>query len=59
MAKKKAKLGSGKRFKSLSKSLAKKGVRDSDALAASIGRKKFGKKKMAKMAAAGRKRKKG
>lgn len=50
-------LGSGKRFKSLSKKLAKKGARDPDALAASIGRKKYGKRKMADMAAAGRKRK--
>lgn len=57
MANKRAKLGSGKRFKALSRSLAKKGARNPDALAASIGRKKFGKKKMAKMAAAGRRRK--
>jgi hypothetical protein len=53
----KAKLGSGKRFKALSKSLRRKGVRNPDAVAASIGRKKYGKRKMAKMSAAGRKRK--
>lgn len=52
-----AKLGSGKRFKKLSASLAKKGARNSDALAAHIGRKKFGKKKMAQMSAAGRRKK--
>lgn len=57
MAKKKAKLGRGKRFKSLSSSLRKKGARNPDALAASIGRKKYGKKKFQKMAAKGRKRK--
>lgn len=52
-----AKLGSGARFASLKKKLAGKGVRDPGALAASIGRKKYGAKKMASMAAAGRKRK--
>lgn len=51
------KLGSGARFKRLKKKLAKrKDVRDPGALAAAIGRKKFGKKKMAKMAAAGRRK---
>jgi hypothetical protein len=58
MAKKKAKLGSGKRFKNLSKSLRRKGVRNPDALAATIGRRKHGKAKMAKWSAAGRRRKK-
>jgi hypothetical protein len=52
----KAKLGSGKRFGSLKRKLAKQGVSNPDALAAAIGRKKYGKKRMAKMAAAGRKR---
>lgn len=52
----KAKLGSGARFKALKSKLAKKGVRDPGALAASIGRKKYGASKMAKWAAAGRKR---
>ena len=51
-----AKLGSGARFKALSGKLAKQGVRDPNALAASIGRKKYGGSKMAKMAAAGRKK---
>lgn len=55
---KKAKLGSGKRFDALKAKLAKKGVRDPKAVAAAIGRKKYGAKKMAQMAAAGRKRKK-
>lgn len=59
-AKKQPKLGSGKRFEKLSKTIGAKGnVRDPDAVAAAIGRKKYGAKKMAKMAAAGRKRKKG
>lgn len=52
----KARLGSGKRFKSLKGKLARKGVRNPGALAASIGRKKYGKKRMAKMAATGRRR---
>jgi len=55
----KAKLGSGARFKALKAKLAKrKGVTDPAALAAYIGRKRYGAKAMAKMAAAGRKRKK-
>lgn len=53
----KAKLGSGKRFAKLKGQLARKGVRDPAALAASIGRKKYGAKKMAKLSAAGRRRK--
>lgn len=47
----KAKLGSGARFKALAKKTGSK------ALAAWIGRKKYGKTKMAKMAAKGRRRK--
>lgn len=50
------KVGSGSRFKALTKKLKKKGVRDPKALAASIGRKKYGKKKFQKMAAKGRKK---
>lgn len=46
----KARLGSGKRFKSLSRKVGSK------RLAAWIGRKKYGKKRMAKMSAAGRRR---
>lgn len=56
----KPKLGSGARFKALKKKLGgKKGVSNPGALAASIGRKKYGAKKMASMSAAGRKRKGG
>lgn len=50
----KAKLGSGQRFKALEKKLERKGVRDPGALAASIGRKKFGKKKFQALAAKGK-----
>lgn len=53
----KPKLGSGKRFAALTKDLSKQGVSDPKALAASIGRKKYGAKKMALMAAAGRRKK--
>lgn len=50
-------LGSGARFAALEGKLAKrKGVTDPAALAASIGRKKYGAKKMASMAAAGKKK---
>lgn len=51
-----ARLGSGARFKKLSASLEGK-VRNPDAVAAAIGRKKLGKKKMARLSSAGRKRK--
>lgn len=56
--KKKPKLGSGARFKALSDKLEKKGYseKSSDAIAASIGRKKYGAKKMASMAAKGKKK---
>lgn len=50
----KPRLGSGKRFKQLSEELDKKGASDPDALAAAIGRKKYGTKKMAKLSAKGR-----
>jgi hypothetical protein len=47
---KKPKLGSGKRFKSLVNSLSKRpGVTNPGALAAYIGRKKFGAKKFNKL----------
>lgn len=53
----KPKLGSGERFKELEGKLAhRKGVSSPGALAAFIGRKKFGKKKMAEMSAKGRER---
>lgn len=55
---KKPPLGSGKRFKNLENKLAKRGdVKDPAAVAAAIGRKKYGEKKMAAMAAKGRKKK--
>ena len=44
---KKPKLGSGTRFKQLTGKLSKKGVKDPKALAAFIGRKKYGAKKFA------------
>lgn len=54
----KAKLGSGRRFAAVSSSIRRKGgVRDPNAVAASIGRKKYGKTRFQKMAAAGRRRK--
>ena len=58
MAKKKAKLGSGRRFKNLSAALRKRGAKNPDALAAHIGRKKWGSKRMSQMAKKGRKRRK-
>jgi len=52
----KAKLGSGKRFAALKSKLSKRpGVTNPGALAASIGRKKWGSKKMAALSARGRK----
>lgn len=53
--KKKPVAGEGTRFKQMTKSLAKKGVKDPGAVAASIGRKKYGDSDMAKASAAGRK----
>ena len=55
-AKKKPKLGTGERFSQLKSSLSKQGVRDPGALAASIGRAKFGKKRFQKLAATGQRR---
>lgn len=53
----KARLGSGRRFAALTKKIAARGgVRDPGAVAAAIGRKKYGKKRFQKLAAAGRKR---
>lgn len=51
----KAKLGSGARFKALEKKLAGKGVRNPAAVAASIGRKKYGAKKFAQLSKKGKK----
>lgn len=57
-AKKTSKLGSGKRFAALSDSIKKGGYskKAAGAIAASIGRKKYGGKKMASMSAKGRKK---
>lgn len=52
---KKPKQGSGDRFKQLSDQLGQRGVDDPNALAAFVGRKKFGKDKMSKMAEKGKK----
>ena len=58
---KKAKLGSGKRFKALTNKVEKEGYSEEEAkaIAASAGRKKYGDKKMQEMAAKGKKKKKG
>lgn len=56
-AKKNSKPGEGSRFKALTKALEAKGVENPEALAAYIGRKKYGAEKMAKWAAKERKRK--
>lgn len=54
---KKPRLGSGKRFKALANEIARKGnVDNPGAVAAAIGRKKYGNAKMTKMAQAGKKR---
>lgn len=49
-------LGTGQRFRALKASLARRGARNPAALAAFIGRKKYGKRRFQKLAAAGRKR---
>jgi hypothetical protein len=54
----KAKLGSGARFKALTAKMAGNGVKNPAAVAASIGRKKYGPKKMAQLSAAGKRKKK-
>lgn len=51
----KPRLGSGARFEALTKQLEKQGADDPKALAAYIGRKKYGKKKFQRLAAAGAK----
>jgi hypothetical protein len=50
----KGKVGTGARFKQLKGKLAARGAKSPGALAAWIGRKKYGKKRFQKMAAAGR-----
>ena len=51
----KAKLGSGARFKSLTKKLVKKGAKSPKALAAWIGRRKYGAKRFGKLSSGGKK----
>jgi len=55
MKAKKKPLGEGSRFAAVAKIAAAGGAKNPKAVAAAIGRKKYGSKKMAKMAAAGRK----
>lgn len=52
---KKPELGEGGRFKDIEKKAKKAGAKDPAAVAASVGIKKYGKEKMSKMAAAGKK----
>ena len=52
--KNKPKLGSGTRFKQLTNKLAKRGVKNPKALAAYIGRKKYGKTKFQQLASKGK-----
>lgn len=55
-ARKSMRVGGGGRFKKLKSKLAKRGARNAGALAAYIGRKKYGSKKFSKMSSVGRKR---
>ena len=59
MPKKSMKVGGGGRFEKLSDKIQAEGnsKEQADAIAAAIGRKKYGKAGMAKMAAAGKKKK--
>jgi hypothetical protein len=50
-------LGSGKRFDQLKREAAAGGARDPEAVAAAAGRAKYGAKRMAELAAKGRRRK--
>lgn len=55
MAQKKPPVGSGARFRALAQQLASRpGVTNPNALAASIGRRKYGKKRFQSLAAKGR-----
>lgn len=49
-------LGTGQRFKKLTSELAKKGAENPKALAAWIGRKKYGKERFQELSANGKKR---
>jgi len=53
----KPKLGTGERFRRLVRQLAARGMRNPRALAAWIGRRKYGRKRFQQLAAAGRRRK--
>lgn len=53
---KKLRLGSGKRFENLSEELEEKGIDDPEALAAWIGRRKYGKRRFQEMSTRGRRR---
>ena len=53
---KKPKLGSGVRFKKLANKMAREGVDDPDAVAASIGRKKYSNKGFQKLSEKGKRR---
>jgi len=55
--KKKPPLGSGERFKQLTRKLAAQGAENPKALAAWIGRRKYGKARFQQLAAKGRKSK--
>jgi len=52
----KPKLGSGKRFAAVARKARASGAKNPEAVAAQAGINKYGKKRMAKMAAAGRSR---
>jgi hypothetical protein len=54
---KKAKLGSGERFKAIEEKAVKSGAKNPKAVAAAAGIKKYGVKKMEKLAQAGKKHK--
>jgi hypothetical protein len=56
MAKKSMRPGGGGRFAAMKKKLAARGAKNPGALAAYIGREKWGSKRMAKWSAKGRKR---
>ena len=55
-AAKKPPLGTGERFAALKSKLGRRGARDPGALAAWIGRRKYGKEKFQKLSAAGKRR---
>jgi hypothetical protein len=56
MAGKSMRLGGGGRFAKIKASAARRGARNPGAVAAAVGRKKYGKKRFQAMAAAGRRR---